>query len=141
MRLLLKIGCALTAVLLVMGLGVTATIPVFMDFTVGREAEVLHIVNQLSRLETDYQSWNGSYLAVDQPFPRAKHAVDGNPAWYSWGNDPLSNLGFYPEEDEMYGVYWVDSDGSDFTAHGLIEIDGELRHYTSTPMHGAQREF
>lgn len=141
MRLLLKLGCAGMALALVVGIGAAGALPLYMDLSVGRESEVTHLVGQLRQLEIDHESWNGAYQEVPKPFPRPKHAVDGYSSYYSWDNNELSMLGFHPEESELYGVYWVDTSPGDFTVHGLIEIEGDLRHYTATRSVSVERAW
>lgn len=132
MRLFLKLGCGSAALLLVTGILGAVSLPFFLDFEVDRRVEVQLIVEELARLEEEYYRWNSSYLEVQNPFPRPRHAVNGQSAMYGWDNGEVSMLGFYPDDDEMYGVYWVDSDGSTFTVNGLIEVDGEIQHWTAT---------
>ena len=132
MRLFLKLGCGAAAMLLVLGILGAGSLPFLLDFKVDRSSEAQQMVEELARLEEDYYAWNGFYLEVDQPFPRPRHAVNSAPAWYDWDNDDLSMLGFYPDSDEIYGVYWVDSDGSTYTVNGLIEVNGTVQHWTAT---------
>jgi len=141
MRNLLKIGCVLTALLLVAGIGAAGALPMYLDFSVGRELEVTSIIQQLRELEENHRSWDGAYQEVPTPFPRPLHAADDQPSEYLWDNQDLSTLGFYPEDEDMYGVYWIEVESADFTVHGLIEVDGELQHYTATHQTKVTRQW
>ncbi len=141
MKGLLKIGCVFTALLLVTGIGAAGVLPHYLDFSLGRQAEVIHIVDQLRELEESHHSRLGTSQEVPTPVPRPRHAEDAQPAEYSWDNTELSTLGFYPEDADMYGVYWVDAEGADFTVHGLIDIEGEVHHYTATHTVGVTRQW
>ena len=67
--------------------------------------------------------------------PRTPRGRPGKEAVH-WTPAPAwQQLGWMPDGD-VRGVYWVDvsADGSDFTVHGLSDVDGDGVHgeYTAT---------
>ncbi len=96
-------------------------------------SEVLPNLNGIRAAQIAYQSVKGGYVAVDQPVPRAKEAIDARSVPWPDGT-PFDRLDWEPVGN-VAGTYWIELDngGEGFTAHALIDADGDgvPAHYTA----------
>ena len=119
----------------VVGIMAAIAIPNFIEMQLrAKRAEVPGYVDGIRVAQIGYNAEFDSYLAIPEPVPLdplmlADRSVD-------WPSGTLfDELGWSPY-GQVRGTYWVEvaADGSDFTVHGMCDVDGdgEPAHYTAT---------
>jgi hypothetical protein len=119
----------------VVGILAAIAIPNFVEMQLrAKRAEVPSNVDGIKTAQIAYDAAFDRFLAIPEPVPLdpvmiGTMAVD----WPS--GTPFDELGWEPF-GQVRGTYWVevDADGTDFTVHGLCDVDGdgEPAHYIAT---------
>lgn len=139
-RRVLKIVLLLLALLALLCCGGFIAIPNFVDVPYKpARPEVPPNVDGIKTAEIAYEAAFDMFLAIPEPVPREIGSLDYEPQ--EWPRGTLfDELGWEPS-GWVRGTYWVElnEDGSDFTVHGMCDLDGdgEPAHYTATRAIGA----
>ena len=87
------------------------------------ESEVPINLRALQRLEKSYEQEFDVYLSAD-PYPPKKSG--GEQVWVKSESGNFKMLGFDPSDfGTVRGTYWVEVSNVDFTAYGIIDVDGD----------------
>jgi len=97
-------------------------------------SEIPSYVEAIRAAQIAYGAVFDGYLAIPEPVPLAPLMLSDRPVDWPSGTG-FDELGWEPG-GSVNGTYWVEvsPDGSDFTVHGMCDVDGdgEPAHYTAT---------
>jgi len=119
----------------VVGILAAIAIPNFMVYQQrAKRAEIPSFVEGIRAAQIAHGAVFDGYLAIPEPVPLDPLMLSDRPVDWPSGTG-FDELGWEPV-GSVYGTYWVEvsSDGSDFTVHGLCDVDGDgdPAHYTAT---------
>ncbi len=109
-------------------------IPNFIEMQArAKRAEVPSNVDGIKTAELAYDAAFDEFVPT-APHPRRVQELTGDAV--PWRNPTDFNTLGWSSDGDVRGTYWVDvpPDGSDFTVHGAVDIDGDgtVAHYTAT---------
>ncbi len=118
------------------GLCVFIAIPNFVTMqNRAKRAEAPANLDGIKTSQLAYEAAFDTYVECATPYPRPVDALDGE--LVPWpGGGCFDELGWAPDGD-VRATYWVevDADGSSFTAHAMVDLDGDgiPAHFVATP--------
>lgn len=119
----------------VVGILAAIAIPNFIEYQLrAKRAELPMSVDGIKTAQLAYDAAFDTFLAIPEPVPLDPLMLGDRAVDWPDGTK-FDELGWSPY-GQVRGTYWVEvsADGTDFTVHGLCDIDGDgdPAHYTAT---------